>query len=169
MSQTHSIFAAAPARRLTGAGVLTILVAFFGVVATVDATMMVLAVSTFRGEETSRAYEKGLAYNLDIAGARAQQARDWRVEAAVFRLSESQSRIAVSLHDAQGPLAGLRLQAMIRAPVDAKNDVVAALVETTPGHYEARIVMEPGWRDLVLTAAQDGREVFRSKNRIRID
>ncbi|MBY6242503.1 FixH family protein [Methylosinus sp. Sm6] len=169
MSQTSSIsFADAP-RRLTGAAVLMTLVAFFGVIAAVDVTMMFLAVSTFRGEDTAHAYEKGLAYNLDIAGARAQEARGWKVEASLMRLSETQNRIEVALRDAQGPIRGLKLAASIRSPVDAKQDIGVALVETAPGRYAAPLAIEPGWRDLVLTAARDGREAFRSKNRIRLD
>jgi nitrogen fixation protein FixH len=168
MSYTNMVSLASP-RRLTGFGVLAALVAFFGVVAAVDGAMMFLAVSTFRGEDTSRAYEKGLAYNLDIAGARAQDARGWKVEAAILRVTETQSRIAVDLRDAQGPLVGAKVAAAVRSPIDAKQDVIVTLAETAPGRYEAPFVIEPGWRDLVLTAERDGREAFRSKNRIRID
>ena len=46
--------------------------------------------------------------------------------------------------------------------MDKKQDVAAKLQETAPGRYEARILVAPGARDLLLTAEQGGREVFRS-------
>jgi len=167
MSQTHLV--RAPQRRLGGAEVLALLVFFFGVVAAVNAVMVYAAVSTFRGEDTSRAYEKGLAYNLDIAGAREQSARDWKVEATILRRGGWENLVSVTLRDRNGALTGLKLAAEIRAPVDGRKDVAVDLAETAPGRYEAPITIESGWRDLVLIASRDSREMFRSKSRIRID
>jgi nitrogen fixation protein FixH len=168
MSQTNSLHAA-PHRRLGGAEVLTLLILFFGAVAAANAVMIYAAVSTFRGEVTSRPYEKGLAYNLDIAGARAQSARDWKVEATIFGRGAWENLVSVALRDENGALTGLTLAAEVRAPVDGRKDVAVALAEVAPGRYEAPIVIESGWRDLVLVATRDGREMFRSKSRIRID
>jgi nitrogen fixation protein FixH len=169
MSHVHSM-PAASARRVTGGFVLKLLLAFFGVIASVDAVMIYAAVSTFRGEETSQAYEKGLAYNLDIAGARAQSARDWRVEATILRRSGTASGLTVLFRDAEGaPLEGLSVAAAFRTPVDGKKDARVTLVETAPGRYEAPLVMAPGWRELALTAERDARELFRSKNRLPIE
>ncbi|WP_159729112.1 FixH family protein [Methylosinus sp. Ce-a6] len=165
MSQTN-LMRAAPQRRLGGTEALALLVLFFGLV---DGVMIYAAVSTLRGEDTRRAYEKGLAYNLDIAGAREQSARDWKVEATILRRGAWESLVSITLRDKSGALAGLKLAAEVRAPVDGRKDVAVDLVETAPGRYEAPIVIESGWRDLVLIAARDGREMFRSKSRIRID
>lgn len=168
MSQTN-LMRAAPQRRLGGRQVLLLLISFFGVVVAVDAAMIYFAVSTFRGEETSRAYEKGLAYNLDIAGAHAQSARGWKVEATILRRGAWENLVSVTLRDDDGALTGLKLAAEIRAPVDGRKDVAVDLAEAAPGRYEAPIVIESGWRDLVLIATREGREMFRSKSRIRID
>lgn len=157
-------------RRLTGGKVLALMLAFFGVVAGVNAVMIYVAVTTFRGEETSHAYERGLAYNLDIAVAREQSARDWKVEASILRRSRTESLVSVVLRDASGgSISGMRVSAAIRAPVDRTKDVSVELAETEPGRYEAPAVIEAGWRDLLLSAERDGREAFRSKSRIRIE
>ncbi|PWB83366.1 MAG: nitrogen fixation protein FixH [Methylocystaceae bacterium] len=157
-------------RRLTGGKVLALLVAFFGLVGGVNAAMIYFAVTTFRGEDASHAYERGLAYNRDIAVAREQGAREWKVEASLTRRSAAESLVGVSLRDASdGAISGLRVSAAIRAPVDGKKDIVVELVETAPGRYEAPAAVQAGWRDLVVSAERDGREVFRSKSRIRIE
>ncbi len=157
-------------RRLTGGKVLVLLLAFFGVIFGVNAVMIYAALTTFRGEDTSRAYERGLAYNLDIALAREQGALDWKVEASILRRSRSESLFSVVLHDASGaPLSGLKVSATIRAPVDGKKDVSIQLAETEPGRYEAPAVVEAGWRDLLLSAERDGREAFRSKSRVHLE
>ncbi|MBG0809071.1 FixH family protein [Methylosinus sp. H3A] len=168
MSQTH-LMRAAPQRRLGGAEVLALLIFFFGAVAAVNGVMIYAAVTTFRGEEIGRAYEKGLAYNLDIAGAREQSARDWKVEATILGRGAWESLVSVTLRDRSGALTGLKLTAEVRAPVDGRKDVAVVLVEAAPGRYEAPLAIESGWRDLVLIASRDGREMFRSKSRIRID
>lgn len=157
-------------RPLTGRKALALLAAFFGVAAAVNGAMIYLALATFRGEDTSHAYEKGLAYNRDIAVAREQNARDWKVEASIVRRSATESLVGVSLRDAAGAdMSGSKVSVAIRAPVDVKNDLALELKEVSPGRYEALAAMAPGWRDLLITVERDGREAFRSKSRIRIE
>jgi nitrogen fixation protein FixH len=157
-------------RPLTGGKVFMLLSLFFGVVAAADATMIFVAMKTFRGEETSRAYEKGLAYNLDIAVAREQAARDWKVEASILRRSRNESIVSVALRDAAGvPITGLDVSASIRSPVDATKDQSLTLAEIEPGLYEAPAIIEAGWRDLLVIAERDRKPAFRSKSRIRIE
>lgn len=157
-------------RRLTGGMVLAALLVCFGLVAGVNAAMIYLAVTSFRGEETNHAYERGLAYNREIAVAREQNARDWKVEASLTRRSATETLVAIVLRDASGgALSGLKVSAAIRAPVDGKKDVVVELAETAPGRYEAPAAVEAGWRDVAVAAQRDGREIFRSKSRIRIE
>lgn len=157
-------------RPLTGGRVLLLLVSFFGTVAAVDAGMIYAALTTFRGEDTSHAYEKGLAYNRNIAVAREQSAREWKVEASIRRGQSMERIVSVALRDAAGAdLSGLKVTATIRAPVDGKKDLALQLKETSPGRYEASGAIDGGWRDLVLSAERDSREVFRSKSRIHIE
>jgi len=170
MTAHEHAFDASPAnrgKRLTGVKVLGMLVAFFGVVASVNGVMIYFALSTFRGEAESHAYERGLAYNHDIEAARAQSQRDWRVEAKVTHSAQGEAGLRVAARDPEGkPVTGVALQAVFASPADKKQDVSLPLAETTPGHFEGDAKIADGWRDLVLTATRDGREVFRSKSRI---
>jgi len=63
-------------RPLNGWKVLAMFVGFFLVVGAVDGLMIYKALGTFSGEVTPHPYERGLAYNKEIAaGARAGGAR----------------------------------------------------------------------------------------------
>ena len=70
-------------RQVTGRMVLVCLVAFFAVVAGVNAIMIRAAVSTFGGVETESAYQAGLAFAREIAAVEAQDALHWQVRAKV--------------------------------------------------------------------------------------
>ena len=70
-------------RELTGRAVLACLVAFFAVVAAVNAVMIRVAVSTFGGVETANSYQAGLAFAREIAAVEAQDALHWQVRARV--------------------------------------------------------------------------------------
>jgi len=62
-------------RPLTGRSVLFCLLAFFGVIISVNIAMMTLAVETLPGTDVDSPYSAGLAYNQEITAARAQEAR----------------------------------------------------------------------------------------------
>ena len=156
-------------RALTGRKVLLILVAFFGVIASINGVMIYAALSTFRGEETAHAYDRGLAYNNEIAKARDQAARGWNVEASLSR-SPRGVHVSIRAKDASGAdISGAAFTATLAAPADKKMDVSVDLAETAPGHYEGVAQVEAGARDLVLFAQRDGREMFRSKNRVHVE
>jgi nitrogen fixation protein FixH len=155
---------------LTGWKVLAIFVGFFMTVFIVDGVMAFKAVRTFSGEVTPHPYERGVAYNKEIAEGRAQAARDWKVDAHVTRTGPREAAIEVVARDAAGaPVAGVEVTALFAAPATLSQDVRATLVETAPGRYSGKAALPPGQRDLVLTAAREGRELFRSKNRIDVE
>jgi nitrogen fixation protein FixH len=157
-------------RPLTGWKVLAMLLAFFGVIGSVNAVMVYSALSTFSGEVDAHPYEHGIAYNREIASAREQAARGWKVDASLERQATGETRILVLARDAKGgDISGVELAANLASLVDKKQDVLAKLQETAPGRFEARVVVTPGARDLELAASQGGREVFRSRNRLQID
>ena len=149
---------------LTGAKVLAILLAFFGVMFAVNGFMMFEAISTFRGEVTDHPYERGLAYNSQIAAAEAQTQRHWKAD-----ITLASGALSASLHDAQGAvLTGLDLTARFAAPADVKRDQHLTLIETGPGFYVASPLPANGAWDLELTAKRDGQTLFQSKNRVEL-
>jgi nitrogen fixation protein FixH len=77
--------ASASPKPLTGGKVLAMLVAFFSVVMGVNFTMMKLATLTLPGTDVDSAYAASLAYENEIAAAREQDARNWKVDAHLAR------------------------------------------------------------------------------------
>ncbi|MFO1116397.1 MAG: FixH family protein [Beijerinckiaceae bacterium] len=156
--------------RLTGLHVLLMLVMFFGSVAAVNFVMIRSALSTFRGEVAGKPYEQGLAYNKEIAEARAQAARGWKVEGAVKRGPDGQAQVEVIAHDANGvALQGLQVTATLAAPADKRRDHTIKLDETAGGVYRGATATPAGTWDLELSAARDGAVQFQSRNRITLD
>ena len=154
---------------LTGGKVLLICIGFFGVIFGVDAIMAFDAISTFRGEVTAHPYEKGLAYNSDIEAAKAQAARDWRVDVSFAADGPARSaRIAFS--DPTGhPVEGLSVAGVFASPGDVRRDKSFTLQETTPGTYVGQTTPARGVWDFEITASRDGKTLFRSKNRVSLD
>src|SRR6266566_9917881 len=96
---------------LTGGKVLFMLVAFFGVVIGVNLIMMRLAIQTLPGTEVDSAYTASLAYEKEIATARAQSARNWKVDAHVERSAQGGATLQVEARDNYGrPMPGLTFQ-----------------------------------------------------------
>jgi nitrogen fixation protein FixH len=130
--------------------------------------MIHYALSSFRGEVADHPYEAGLAFNSDIAAARAQEARNWKVDVD-FNRSSPVREFDVSAHDAQGrPVSGLSFAGVFAAPVDATLDRRVELEEKRAGVYSGEIPVVAGYWDLELTAKRGGVTLFQSKNRVVI-
>lgn len=156
---------------LTGAKVLAMLVAFFGLVVFLNLGILLPnAIGTFRGLETDSAYRESQRFNVTLAEAAAQVERGWRVEASLFREADGSARIEVAARDRDGAaLAGLSGEAVLARPSDRYLDRGGALLEIAPGVYEARVAAPPaGQWDLVLSLARDGDPLFRSRNRLSL-
>lgn len=152
---------------ITGRTVLLCLLAFFGVVMTVNFTMARLAVSTFGGVETENAYKAGLAFGQAIDKAHRQDALGWKVQVDVADLGAGLRRITVKAVDAQGnPLSALGGDAHFFHPTDARLDHQADLTALGEGRYRVDVMASAGQWDLIVDLTQGGAEVFRSKNRI---
>src|ERR1041385_7538722 len=72
-------------RPLTGRMVLLILLVFFGVVISVNVTMMKLAITTLPGTDVDSAYSASIGYEKEIVAAHDQTSRNWQVEAHIER------------------------------------------------------------------------------------
>jgi nitrogen fixation protein FixH len=162
-------FDEARGRPLTGWQTLWIAIACFGVVFAVNGWMAYLAISTFRGDADPSPYEHGLAYEKDIAAAKAQAALGWKVSEHFARDGDGEATIEVRMLDASGaPLAGLGVTTSFDSPADAKLDQSVALTETAPGVYSGRLKARRGQWDVDLEAARDGARAFKSINRVAL-
>jgi nitrogen fixation protein FixH len=154
-------------KELTGRMVLLCLVGFFGVVAAVNAFMMGAAISTFAGLDSDSPYQAGLAFEEEIAAARAQQALHWQVQAKVASMDGGETRVEISARDASGtPLSGLGATARFVHPTDRRLDRDLAVTQDAPGHFSGATGMAAGQWDVVIDLSRDGVRQFRSKNRV---
>jgi nitrogen fixation protein FixH len=155
-------------REVTGRMVLICLIAFFAVIAGVNAVMIRFAVSTFGGVETENAYQAGLAFAREIAAAAAQDALHWQVRGRLSAGDEV-TWVEVIAHDADGrPLAGLAATARLVHPADRRADRVLPLDESAPGRFRGKTFPVTGQWALVIELSRDGARLFRSNNRVFI-
>jgi nitrogen fixation protein FixH len=154
------------ARQLTGWRVLLYLVAFFGVVMAANGLMVYEAVSTMTGVDTDSAYQAGRMFERDVAMAKAQESRHWRVVAHVTPLL-SGSQIEITARDEAGrPLTGMQASAAFQRPTDRHLDHDIALVEDSPGKFHGNAEIMAGQWELVIEISRNGEQLFRSKNRV---
>jgi nitrogen fixation protein FixH len=149
--------------------VLASIVSFFAVIIAVNLIMATLAVSTFGGVETRNAYQAGLSFSREIAESRAQEARNWHVEAKLSNWTPDGVVVEVLPRDASGsPVAGVDFTVTFAHPASRRQDQVVALGEVSAGLFRARAQVTPGQWDLVVEAGRDGERLFRSKSRVQV-
>jgi nitrogen fixation protein FixH len=160
--------AKASQRPLTGRRVLVYLVAFFAVVFAANAALVTFAIETLPGTEVDSAYRASLAFNREIAAAKAQAQRGWKVAAHVERSGDGGARLRIDARDAAGaPLGGAGFMARLSRPADERADRAFVLAERESGIYTgAAGGVAPGQWDLVIEAARGSERVFLSRNRV---
>jgi nitrogen fixation protein FixH len=158
------------AKPLTGRMVLLWILLFFGVIISVNVTMMTLAIRTLPGTDDDNAYADGLAYNQDIAAARAQDARHWQVSARVERDAHGVGNIIVIARDANGAaLLGLSFTAVLERPADRRADLSVAMSDRGAGSYRGSVDgLAAGQWELVLEGYRGAERMFLSHNRINL-
>ncbi len=126
---------------LKGWHVLLILMAFFGVMFSVNGVFLYHAITSFPGEDVKKSYVQGLNYNDTLAVRAEQAALGWRAEAGlqnstlVLRLSDSENR----------PLSNLSVVAEVRHLATQNADQIVTLQPQAQGEYLAEgLVLDPG-------------------------
>ena len=153
---------------LTGGKVLFMLVAFFGVVFAVNFLLAKLAIDTLPGTEVDSAYSASIAYQQEIAAARDQNARNWKVDAHIQREVDGTATLQIEAHDSGGlPMSGLTFLGRFERPTDRRSDQAVTLAEVGNGVYRGSSPpVAPGQWDLVLEGDAAGQRMFLSKNRM---
>jgi nitrogen fixation protein FixH len=156
-------------RELTGRTVLICLISFFAVVFAVNAVMVRAAVSTFGGVETASSYQAGLNFARDMAAARAQVSRHWRIDARLLPRPGAPMQIELSAHDQIGrPLAGLAATVILVHPTDRRLDRDVDMHPDGAGRFRGATAPAPGQWDLVIELARDDERLFRSRKRLTL-
>jgi nitrogen fixation protein FixH len=156
-------------REVTGRMAFICLVAFFGVVAGVNAIMVHAAVSTFGGVETESSYQTGRVFAREASAAHEQDALHWQVAATIAPADNATARVEVVALDATGArIRNLTAHATFSHPTDRRFDQVLTLTELAPGRFAGSSTRAAGQWDLVIELDRDGTRMFRSKNRITV-
>ena len=154
-------------RRVTGRTVLVITTAFFAAVIAVNVVMAYLALSTLGGLKTPSAYKAGLAFAGDVAEARLQDARHWRVDGQIQRAASGAvvARLEPKSRDGAA-LTGLTVTLALEHPIDSRLDRSVPLTEEAPGRYGGTAELPPGLWDAVIDISRGGERLFHSENRL---
>jgi nitrogen fixation protein FixH len=151
---------------LKGRHVLMMLLAFFGVVFTVNGVFLAKALSTYAGVVSKEPYVKGLHYNERIAAGERQAQLGWQETASVGL----DGTVVSELREADGrPVTNLAIKGTIGRPATGSLDRPISLRETEPGRYVAAVgPLEPGSWVLSLEAAAGGdtQPIYRLRRRV---
>jgi len=116
-----------------------VIVGAFAVIIPVNLTMAYFATSTFTGLETKDAYLKGIAYNQNLAMAKAQKELGWKVETSLAAVPDQPgptAKIVVRYTDRDGkPVEGLDVNALVIRPTTAGHDHQIHLDPMGQGSY----------------------------------
>jgi nitrogen fixation protein FixH len=115
-----------------------IFVGLFAIVIAVNGTLAYFATSTFTGLETEGAYDKGLAYNTNLAMARAQAELGWTVDTTAEPVAGEGARMAltVTYKDRDGkPVEGLEVSVRVIRPTTKGHDHTVTLEPMGKGVY----------------------------------
>ena len=156
--------------QLKGWHVLLIMLAFFGVMFTVNGFFLYSAITSFPGEDVEKSYLQGLNYNQTLEARRAQAELGWTVRAGLA--GDDADRIAVQVTDTDGaPVSRLNVEAKLRRLVTGAEDVVVGLeAASAPGSYAADLPdVASGQWDLIVTATDRSGDVqLEARKQVRV-
>jgi len=153
---------------LTGKTVMALIVAAFAVVFLANGALIYTALSTLHGEELENPYDASQAYNARLAEARAQDARGWSVDVTT-RQEEEGVRVVADFRDRSGAaIPDLRVVARFQHPIDKSADREMTLTSDGGGYEGVVPPLHAGKWTLILEAQQNGRQVFRSENKLSL-
>jgi nitrogen fixation protein FixH len=156
-------------RPLTGRVVMLMLTAFFGLMLLVNFIMATYAVKTFSGLDSDNPYDAGLAYNKEIAAAKAQAALGWSVD--LTRTPDgAATQVTATVKDKAGqPVAGLDVSLHFYYPATRKLDRELAASPIADGVYAGAATLAPGRWDVEIDLKRDGVRQFRSRNQLIVE
>jgi nitrogen fixation protein FixH len=128
------------AHEFTGKHLLWLMIVFFGIVIAVNATMAVLAGSSWTGLIVKSSYVASQHYNERLEAARLQDELGWRSQ-----LEATSGRLVLTMRTRTGEaLAGLTARAKLARTVKEDEDMVFELEERGLGEYHADMALAPG-------------------------
>ncbi len=155
-------------RKLTGRMVLIMLLAFFGTVIGVNAVLFRFAITTFSGLEEKNAYMAGVSHDRQLAAARAQDQRAWKIDARLQRLAPGRTLVGVERKDT-GAQADLTVMARFEHPSDGRQDRELVLEQANASAWRGVLDLPAGAWDLTIEMRGSDGVLFRSRDRVQVD
>lgn len=154
-----------PPRQITGRMVLFGFIAFFGVIAAVNAVFMYYALSTWPGLTTEDAYKKGIAYNSTLEEAAHQKQLGWQ-SAVIF---DQTGNLAVSMTDKTGaPLSNAKVDVTLSRPLGSEVALNVTLEETALGQYAGQVETPAHGRWKADVTAHRDNAVYRMRHEVMV-
>lgn len=148
----------------TGRHMLAVMIAFFGVVIVVNATMAVLASKSWTGLVVKNSYVASQKFNEELEAARKQKALGWKSDIAYSR-----GVLSITLADKNGEAVILDgLFGVAGRPTSESQDRSFQLAHRGRGTYSAYLYLDDGIWD-VRVAGSLGDTAYRRDLRLQID
>ena len=156
-------------RPLTGRSVLLMLLGFFGVMLVVNFYMARQAITTHPGLDQKNPYDVGIAYNQEIAAAKAQEALGWSVDLTRAKKGAA-LEISATVKDRDGqPVGGLEASLHFVHPSNSRMDQKVAAASVGDGIYAGAAELARGRWEVEIEFRRDGERVFRSRNALTVE
>lgn len=148
--------------RVAGLKVLLMLVAFFLLIAGVNAIFIYKAIATHTGTIVDNPYERGLGYNKTLAAARAQEKLDWRVDVGIEKMTELQYEVSFFVLDGKGNRKDAALfDVAVLRPVDSREDLTPVFKAEGVGKYSSHIRFpKPGKWEIKARVVRGGETFY---------
>jgi nitrogen fixation protein FixH len=145
---------------------MCVLLAFFGVVFSVNGYFLYAALSTHTGVVATEPYRKGLAYNVRIAADERQSQLGWLTDVN----ASLGGVIKLSMRDQAGlPVVGQQVTAAMGRPSTERFDRKLELRETEPGTYmaETAALLPGSWiAQIEVRSAREDEPIYRMRRRL---
>ncbi len=140
-------------REFTGRHMAIIMVAFFGVVVSVNGYMAWVAVSSWTGLMARNGYVASQDFNATLAVRRKQASLGYQ---SILRYGDK--AMIFSFRDRSGqPLKGYRITLKVGRPTNEREDRQFLMTEGEPGIYRQELLLTPGqWNADVIANDQTG-------------
>lgn len=158
-------------RKITGKTVIIGMIAFYGVIITVNSLFVFFALDTWPGLTTEDSYKKGLAYNQTIDAATRQSALGWLSNVSVDAAAGADKVVTIRMTGAgNASISGLVVTAKVERAVGTPATQVITLYETAPGRYSGTFKSPAEGRWIAeINAVGPNDAVYRMKHQVMIE
>ena len=131
---------------------LAIMVAFFGVIISVNVFMAGSAIRTWTGLVVENSYVASQQFNTKLTNARQQAAMGWQ-----GGLVYDENELRFTLNDGEGmPLMAQNVSIALSRPIGTKGDQQLTLTQSKDGSYIAPVTLASGvWNAAIVVSFDD--------------